>query len=154
MKNMILFWGMLFFFSGCIVDKLTITTVKWQNSTPHKIEILPFKNSIIDSANIKSLHPHESVVIEKNSNIGDLKLPIHLNIYFLDVDSVWIIWNNTHKVVHMLSGDYTTSEKYISFSDKANNIGYVSGYDYLFDEKSSHHYLTKFFTETDYEFAK
>lgn len=157
MKTPTLLFILCYFLTSCQKDGISRTILYWKNDTEYGISFVPFQNGIVDSIRLKNLLPHAKAEIQSNTSRGKATSPSYVAEYFKDLDSVWVVWEKTYKVTHMLSGDYSSSGKYISFFDTAKNIGYIREYEKNLRHDGKHstiYELTRHFKQEDFEFAK
>lgn len=136
---------------SCVKDSVTLSKTIFTNSTLHQINLVGYKNGIIDQECTFSLNPNESksVFVLNNRGIGN---GLSFGGYFQSVDSFVVNFDNMNMISHYkpnLIG--TNTKKYLFYSSR--NIFNDSNYlkNITIDRKYRREWDFKYtFVEQDY----
>lgn len=95
---LILIFGVALF-TGCTKEQITFYYAYLKNTTTHKIEIKPYSNGSVNTANIITLLSNENKEIANGTERG-ISNGGFISPYFAGADSLVVVFDNTYSIVH------------------------------------------------------
>ncbi len=112
---------------GCTKEKSTNTYLYIQNSTQHKIQVIPFKNGIEYTQGKFSLTSQQKLTIGVYSTRGISNIPLAFPEYMNGTDSIRVIYDSTYTITHYLITPVSYNSKFLLRSSN-RNIGNIGNY--------------------------
>lgn len=156
MKKLVCILLILGTYSSCNKEKQTFTDLNLQNTTTHKIELIPYKNGVEYNVGKITLNASTELKVTTYFSRGISNIPIVFPDYLDATDSIHVIFDATYSITHYLKAPIKFSSKFYSPSS-SRNLGNINNYQQtiLSDSKNTRNWLLKYvFTEQDYLDAK
>ena len=142
--------------TACFREKETVYDAYIENKTTHHVTILPYKKGLVDLADTIRISAGNSFQIANGWRRGLNGRAGFNSDYFLNSDSVLVVFDDSLIVAHYKNDPGIYRERYYLFSSNRNieNLD-AFRYDYYDRKKNSRFQTyTYTFTDADYDYAK